>query len=305
MIIRSNRVILPFLLMLILGGTSCNHSKKSTSLQEDTQTGNTGKVDIQRLSSSLKKELGEDWKLDIRTGLQYGNLRDGFEIFGSNEALEFRPPGPKGEKYAVLHLYMHPLSIEEAPSITQAYGSILSSVVGETDHYRVYGGVIAPNSKSTIMNAVRTALNIQWGQTVKGLRCRLEKPEGTFVTDEPATITILLQNVGSEPKRVVDVAESPDGMGFGLSCLDDNCYGIDPPEGTDSGLTIILQPKQVIRRNLHLSDWTVRSNDNSVTDVPGKHTIVGFYCPAQPDRYSFHPDKVHSTPMTFYVEERK
>jgi hypothetical protein len=285
---------------------ACSRLKSSDPHNEDAGSVAAGEQ-VRVLKARLEQELGRDWKLEVKTGLQYGHEKHGFEIYGPNETLAFRPPGPKGRQHAYLHLYMHPLTISDAPVITQADGSLLSSVVGETDNYRVYGGVVAPGGGERILQAVREALGVRWGQAVNGLRCQLVKPAKPFVPGEGASITFVVQNVGIEPKEIVNAAYTPERIGFGF-CLLDGSFGIDPPKPptpeNETQRTVVLESGQVIRRDVALDGWVVRDGGRSVTATVGQHSIVGFYCPGKPDRSGFHRDQVFSAPVTFQVEER-
>ena len=71
--------------------------------------------EVQRV---LERELGKDWKLQVRFGNSLGQLKNGIEVLGNNESIRFEPPGPKGERHALLHLHLHPLAIGEHPAHT-------------------------------------------------------------------------------------------------------------------------------------------------------------------------------------------
>jgi len=257
-------------------------------------------LEVQR---TLGRELGKDWKLQVRAGLPPSPWKHGIEIFGSNERLRFEPPGPKGQQYASLHFYLHPLTIEQLPVATQCEGSLLSMVVGETDTHRLYGGVLLPKDKKFVLTAVRRALGVRWGQSQNGLRCRLEVPKGPIVVSEKAEVTLVLQNVGKEPIRIpVPLSSWPNGQRIGLANLDER-FGLDPkpihsPLATSNST---LAPGREIRQRLRLDDWIVREDDKPITTRPGRHTIRGFYSPGAGTDGGYAPGTIFTVPTEIEI----
>lgn len=119
----------------------------------------------------------------------------------------------------------------------------------------------------------------------------------------------MIQNVGSQPKKIRTVAYAPDGVGFGFECLDcsDGTVGLDPPKPPPAGKAdgdIVLEPGKTYCREVALDPWTRRDTGRSVTAVPGFYSVLGFHCPAKPDPGGLCPGKIHSLPVALEIRAK-
>jgi hypothetical protein len=152
--------------LVFIAAVGC--SKKSTLTAAASKPARAPTEEVARIKADLAKALGRDWDLRVTTRQLAPGLEHGIYIFGNNKALPFKPPTPKGLRYAYVRLYLHPRTVSQTPSNTQTDGDILSTQIGETDTYRVYGGVVAPIGSGTILRSVCTALHVRMTSDSRG-----------------------------------------------------------------------------------------------------------------------------------------
>jgi len=99
---------------------------------------------MDRLRGALAGALGRAWEITASRKIVAADTGKGMHFFGVNKELPFKPPGPKGERFASFQVYLHPLALKPLPLFTQDEGSLLSKVLGRSATHRLFGGVIVP-----------------------------------------------------------------------------------------------------------------------------------------------------------------
>lgn len=239
---------------------------------------------MERLRVALEKALGKGWTIKAARKIVAAESGKGMHFHGANQSIRFDPPGPKGERFATLQVYMHPLSLKQEHPWTQNAGTLLSMVLGETDTHRVQGGTVLPpgRDREKVESVIRRALGVVWGKRDEdGLRCRLEVPAQPFVRGKEAHVTIVIQNAGDRPVTIADLMGRLDDKGYGLSYLHPGWQTLQPPGGLPKREgdppTVALAPGASLRRRLAVNAWTVASDGKSVTDRVGKYRLRGYY----------------------------